>query len=452
MFLLELNMVLWWRKWTWMTGLTSSFVNRNTYATYAGLGLLCAVGLLITTVYRDLRSRRLRRLPWRARLMRITWQGWWVVGAVLCLAFALILTRSRGGVTSSAVALAVLIGCFGATRLMRWRDVLVSGGAALALAVGVFVLGGDDLAAASSAKGIESPRYEAYQRIAQAIGEAPWLGTGYGTFPDVFRGYQQRRQRRSGTTPTTPTSRTPSSSASRRRRRWSRRSAGSPRCARSLQRRRRSALYPCLGVAATVLVGLHALLDFSLEIPAVAVAYAAILGVAFGRARGAPTAAAGGPQARRWRGPPGARARARRRVALALLALAVPRLAAELTGLPARSSSASSTPGGAAAGPARPRDRGRSRGGGLGRCRRPLVAGRARRAGARREAPGCCPTRGAAGSSAPTRPCGRRSPRPRRSGGLGAPRLCHAAAAAAMPATSTARSRSRWSPARTRAA
>ena len=95
-------MVLWWRKWTWMTGLTSSFVNRNTYATYAGLGLLCAVGLLITTVYRDLRSRRLRRLPWRVRLMRITWRGWWLVGGVLCLAFALLLTRSRGGVASSA--------------------------------------------------------------------------------------------------------------------------------------------------------------------------------------------------------------------------------------------------------------------------------------------------------------------------------------------------------------
>ncbi len=40
-FLLDLNLVLWWRKWTWINGVTSSFVNRNSYATYAGLGLIC---------------------------------------------------------------------------------------------------------------------------------------------------------------------------------------------------------------------------------------------------------------------------------------------------------------------------------------------------------------------------------------------------------------------------
>ncbi|HEU4735612.1 MAG TPA: hypothetical protein VFS48_01115, partial [Solirubrobacterales bacterium] len=53
----------------------------------------------------------------------------------------------------------------------------------------------------------------------------------------------------------------------------------------SLRRRRSNALYPCLGIAATTLVGLHALLDFSLEIPAIAVTYAAILGACSGRLR-----------------------------------------------------------------------------------------------------------------------------------------------------------------------
>ena len=108
-FLLDLSMVLWWRKWTWMTGLTSSFVNRNTYATYAGLGLLCAVGLLITTVYRDLRSRRFRRLPWRVRL-RADHLARLVAGRRrVCLALRVDPDGSRGGVASSAVALAVLI-------------------------------------------------------------------------------------------------------------------------------------------------------------------------------------------------------------------------------------------------------------------------------------------------------------------------------------------------------
>ncbi len=44
--------------------------------------------------------------------------------------------------------------------------------------------------------------------------------------------------------------------------------------------RRRNRAFPALGVAATLLVGLHALVDFSLQIPAVAVLYAFIMGLA----------------------------------------------------------------------------------------------------------------------------------------------------------------------------
>ena len=46
-------------------------------------------------------------------------------------------------------------------------------------------------------------------------------------------------------------------------------------------RRRRHVMYPALGLGTTLLVGSHAILDFSIQMPAVAVTYAAILGVAF---------------------------------------------------------------------------------------------------------------------------------------------------------------------------
>ena len=45
-------------------------------------------------------------------------------------------------------------------------------------------------------------------------------------------------------------------------------------------RHRRKAFLPCLGISATIMVGLHATVDYSLQIPAVAMAYAAILGAA----------------------------------------------------------------------------------------------------------------------------------------------------------------------------
>ena len=51
-------------------------------------------------------------------------------------------------------------------------------------------------------------------------------------------------------------------------------------CLRGVRERHRDWAIPATGVAATVLVGVHALLDFSLQIPAVGILYACIMGVA----------------------------------------------------------------------------------------------------------------------------------------------------------------------------
>jgi hypothetical protein len=56
-------------------------------------------------------------------------------------------------------------------------------------------------------------------------------------------------------------------------------------CVRGVRRSNSHWVYPATGLAATVLVGLHATVDFSLQIPAVAIAYAAILGIACAQAR-----------------------------------------------------------------------------------------------------------------------------------------------------------------------
>ena len=51
-------------------------------------------------------------------------------------------------------------------------------------------------------------------------------------------------------------------------------------CLRGLLRRGKDWFYPAIGLAVTALVAIHAWFDFSLQMPAVAVTYAAILGVA----------------------------------------------------------------------------------------------------------------------------------------------------------------------------
>ncbi len=55
-------------------------------------------------------------------------------------------------------------------------------------------------------------------------------------------------------------------------------------CLRGLFVRRRDQVYPLAAVGATLLVALHALVDFSLQIPAVAVTYAALFGLGVAQA------------------------------------------------------------------------------------------------------------------------------------------------------------------------
>src|SRR5581483_2739819 len=55
-------------------------------------------------------------------------------------------------------------------------------------------------------------------------------------------------------------------------------------CVRGIFARKRNRAYPLLALGAIVLVGIHALFDFSLQIPAIATTFAAILGLGVAQA------------------------------------------------------------------------------------------------------------------------------------------------------------------------
>jgi O-antigen ligase len=50
-------------------------------------------------------------------------------------------------------------------------------------------------------------------------------------------------------------------------------------CFAGCLRRRRDRVYPAVGFAASIVVGMHAFVEFSLQVPAIAVTYAALLGL-----------------------------------------------------------------------------------------------------------------------------------------------------------------------------
>jgi O-antigen ligase len=284
--------------------LTSTFVNRNTYATYAGLVLICATSLIIVVitqranavlsqmtreVFTDIEKAQAAHMGKPTlftedaieRLVRSLTRGDWFLfvawGAVLT---SLIFTHSRAGFISTVVALIALIVVLALTRTPHRGYAAGAAGACLLGVALVFLIGGKDLEERLLTLSVASEeRPRVYDLTLSAIEDAPMLGTGYGTFEEVFRFYRtgdiQGYYTMAHSTYLENVL-----------------ELGLPAAIalflvfggflyltlRGIRRRRRDAVYPCVGFAATLLVAVHSLVDFSLQIPAVAATYALIMG------------------------------------------------------------------------------------------------------------------------------------------------------------------------------
>ena len=276
------KMILWYNKNAYLDDLTSTFVNRNSYATYAGLTLICASGLLLKILSENLGTS----LGWREGLRRllehVAPRAWSLLVAWIVISMALLLTHSRGGFVSTAVGLLMLCLILGLTREMKLRFAVFVTGLVIVAGAFFFALGGDvtdQRLAKTSLQKEERPRV--YELTLQAIEAAPLLGTGYGTFEEVFRFYRDPSlnnfyERAHNTYLENALE------------------FGLPGAVAlfgtigglsiltlvGVRRRRRDAVYPCIGFAATILVAVHSLVDFSLQIPAVALTYALLMGAA----------------------------------------------------------------------------------------------------------------------------------------------------------------------------
>lgn len=278
--------ILFYRKWAYKNALSSTFVNRNSYATFAGLCLLCATVWFIDSFRHFLSLNR----PLRQRIVMIVEtvfsRALLRTFAALFLLVALMLTGSRAGVASSLAALLLLLLTY--ARGKKIKSPQMAAVAALAISViclVAFLSGGllSSRLADLDNNLSEVDRGIVYSSTLDAIETVPWAGTGYGTYRDVFAGYR-------------PQSLSPTFYWDKAHQVYLENALelGIPaalalnisilllawEALRGLWRRRRQRTYSAIGVAATILVGLHSLLDFSLQIPAVAVLYAFIMGLA----------------------------------------------------------------------------------------------------------------------------------------------------------------------------
>jgi O-antigen ligase len=274
--------VLWFQKTAYFGTVTSTFINRNSYAAYAGIGLVCTSGMLIKLLSAATMHGQSRRANAMAVLQALLgWRGLLVPGW-LVLITALLLTDSRGGVTSTMCGLLALCVAILFSRALRRRHAPLILGLGLLAAIVFAMISGTQVADRLAATDLEQEgRPLVYALMRSEIARAPWLGTGYGTFAEAFRQIQPAAIKG----------------------RWEEAhdtylenafELGVPaalllglsvfgvfcRCVVGLRARHRDAIYPAIGIGVTVLLAFHSLVDFSLQIPAIAATYALIMGAA----------------------------------------------------------------------------------------------------------------------------------------------------------------------------
>jgi O-antigen ligase len=262
--------------------LNSTFIDPDSFATYAGMGFIVMAGLTL-----DHYSRTIRQAAgnWRLQIAFVLestrGRGAALMAGSFIIFVALLLTGSRGGLIATAfglIALATIARL--RSELSRVPVALLS--AALVSIVATAVVFGHAVGMKFEDIGIsDTGRLSIYLLTLRSIWAKPILGYGYGTFVDVFPMYRDRSINTYGI--------------------WSQahntyleifQGLGLVfgmalvacvalliwKCVKAATKRMDNAVAPAIAGCVGCLVAVHALVDFGLQIQAVTLTFAALLG------------------------------------------------------------------------------------------------------------------------------------------------------------------------------
>jgi O-antigen ligase len=263
---------------------TSTFTNPNPFAAYTGMGLVVICGLILK-LYRHEFTAVGGSIRFRiATFIEITGRkGLALFGGAFLILAALLLSGSRGGIASTAFGLFVL----GALTLrlrkqqsVEQREAIIVVGALLVAAT--FLVFGDAVLGKIAQRGFgDESRVAVYIITMRSILAAPIIGYGYGTFADVFPMFRDQSVSSWG--------------------QWQ--FAHNTylevlqglgllfglmlvasvvllvlRCVRGATTRQANETLPSVAASVAFLLGVHTLVDFSLQIQAIAITFMALLG------------------------------------------------------------------------------------------------------------------------------------------------------------------------------
>ena len=262
----------------------SAFVGRNNFATYAGMGLIVNIALIFRLYRNAMPEDDDVPLAYRAsRFLEVTGeQGMFLIGSAIAIAVALLGSVSRGGILSTALGIFVLYSLIFSRRRRAGRERLETMALVTIALVACFAFFGDLIVGRISTEGFgDQSRLSLYALTVHAILDVPLLGFGYGTFQDVFPMY---REPSFGTWEL-----------------WDKAHNAyletllglgvvfgtmligclvwlTAMCFRGAMKRERDATAAIVATGVAVVVGVHALVDFSVQIEGVAITFMAVLG------------------------------------------------------------------------------------------------------------------------------------------------------------------------------
>ena len=280
------NTLLWFETWAPMNSVTSTFVNRNSYATYAGLTLLASLPLLFEKMQSSFQYGLKNNYGRQYFFENVLVRGWFPLLLTIIITTALFLSQSRGGFLSTALAvLAFFIILLLSRKIKNNVAVMLLIGTISLVSWGVLARSGDKLIDRLDATSPENEgRLRVYDILAKANAENSWLGVGYGSFERSFRLYRDETIMgyfdKAHNTYLENIFELGLLQASAL---FIAIFLVALICLRGVWVRRRNWIYPAIGFSASLLVGAHALVDFSLQIPAVAFTYALMMGAAVGQ-------------------------------------------------------------------------------------------------------------------------------------------------------------------------
>ena len=279
-----------WSDGALITGsLTGPFLDKNSFAIYLGLCLMAALALLSSRRGAERTARLLSRDGFRQFLASLHPEAFTLAALAAVLATALALTHSGIGLICTVLGFAVFVVARTVSRGQRLGKSLTIGLVIAVLGVVTIQLwDGAPVSRFAGDRSAEATRADLHGIAIDAIGDAPFRGHGLGTFPDIFQAYRDASfpwlapafDRAHGAYVEFASE------------------AGllavlallviggwlAAAYVRGTLHQRRDAVYPALSLAALVLVGTQAFVDFGVQMPAVATTLAAILATGFAHA------------------------------------------------------------------------------------------------------------------------------------------------------------------------